>query len=242
MLKQYPLEAGLPPKVDAVDELAEYVSPAQHGDAVIEVITALVAGDEDAITLIDALPTSITSAEFLEQLQFLLAEEVKLDDLRELVVWMDAHWGELGPTVSASVFVRPSDDEIRDFLTRNLTEIRDLADTDEEAPTRKLNNLVKFFNTKIDQVATAEDLSELELKETKAGGETSVVMQAKKRYDTVRAIADSMLDPDCYALTVATTTVRPILAALVQHFAHARHRTGSLEFHDMVYLLSLIHI
>ena len=236
VLKQYPLEAGLPPKVDAVDELAEYVSPAQHGDAVIEVITALVAGDEDAITLIDALPTSITSAEFLEQLQFLLAEEVKLDDLRELVVWMDAHWGELGPTVSASVFVRPSDDEIRDFLTRNLTEIRDLADTDEEAPTRKLNNLVKFFNTKIDQVATAEDLSELELKETKAGGETSVVMQAKKRYDTVRAIADSMLDPDCYALTVATTTVRPILAALVQHFAHARHRTGSLEFHDMVYL------
>ena len=229
MLKQYPLEAGLPPKVDAVDDLATYFSSAQHSEAIIETITALFEGSEEATATIDALPTSISAAEFITQLQYLLGEGVTFKHIQELVEWMDAHWGELGATIKAPAFEAPPEDELRASLRKQLRLIRDRAYASGVS-----DKLLAFFDDRLAELDAADSLAELKLsKPGNTGGSKPEAKLAKEEYKDFLERLDEL---GCYAGYAATSTIAPILAALVLRAANARHRTGVLEFHDMIYL------
>lgn len=229
VLKQYPLEAGLPPKVDAVDDLAAYFSPAQHSEAIIETITALFEGDEEAAAAINALPTDITADEFLTQLQFLLGEGVTFQHLQELVEWMDAHWGELDETINAPAFEAPPEDELRANLRKQLRLIRDRAHTSGVS-----DKLLAFFDDRLADLDAADSLAELKLgKPGNTGGSKPEAKQAKEEY---KAFLTQLDELGCYAGYTATSTIAPVLAALVREAADARRRTGVLEFHDMIYV------
>ncbi|MCG7278768.1 UvrD-helicase domain-containing protein [Corynebacterium imitans] len=229
VLKQYPLEAGLPPKVDAVDDLAAYFSPAQHSEAIIETITALFEGDEEAAAAINALPTDISAAEFLTQLQFLLGEGVTFQHIQELAEWMDAHWGELDATIAAPAFEAPSEDELRASLHKELRLIRDRAHTAGVS-----EKLLAFFDDRLADLDAAESLADLKLgKPGNTGGSKPEAKQAKDEYKAFLAQLEAL---GLYAGYAATSTIAPVLAALVREAADARRRTGVLEFHDMIYL------
>ncbi|WP_297588132.1 exodeoxyribonuclease V subunit beta [uncultured Corynebacterium sp.] len=229
VLKQYPLEAGLPPKVDGVDDLAAYFSPAQHSEAIIETITALFEGDEEAAAAIDALPTDISAAEFLTQLQFLLGEGVTFQHIQELAEWMDAHWGELDATIAAPAFEAPSEDELRASLRKELRLIRDRAHTAGVS-----EKLLAFFDDRLADLDAAESLADLNMsKPGNTGGSKPEAKQAKEEY---KAFLEQLGALGLYAGYAATSTIAPVLAALVREAADARRRTGVLEFHDMIYL------
>ena len=229
VLKQYPLEAGLPPKVDAVDDLAAYFSPAQHSEAIIETITALFEGDEEAAAAIDALPTDITADEFLTQLQFLLGEGVTFQHIQELAEWMDAHWGELDATIAAPAFEAPSEDELRASLRKELRLIRDRAHTSGVS-----DKLLAFFDESLADLDAAESLADLKLgKPGNTGGSKPEAKQAKEEYKAFLVQLEAL---GLHAGYAATSTIAPVLAALVREAADARRRTGVLEFHDMIYL------
>ena len=229
VLKQYPLEAGLPPKVDAVDDLAAYFSPAQHSEAIIETITALFEGDEEAAAAIDALPTDITADEFLTQLQFLLGEGVTFPHIQELAEWMDAHWGELDATIAAPAFEAPSEDELRASLRKELRLIRDRAHTSGVS-----DKLLAFFDESLADLDAAESLADLKLgKPGNTGGSKPEAKQAKEEYKAFLVQLEAL---GLHAGYAATSTIAPVLAALVREAADARRRTGVLEFHDMIYL------
>lgn len=229
VLKQYPLEAGLPPKVDAVDDLATYFSSAQHSEAIIETITALFEGSEEATATIDALPTNISAAEFITQLQYLLGEGVTFKHLQELVEWMDAHWGELGATIKATAFEAPPEDELRASLRKQLRLIRDRAYASGVS-----DKLLAFFDDRLAELDAADSLTELSLpKPGNTGGSKPEAKLAKEEYKDFLERLDEL---GCYAGYAATSTIAPVLAALVCEAADARHRTGVLEFHDMIYL------
>lgn len=229
VLKQYPLEAGLPPKVDGVDDLAAYFSPAQHSEAIIETITALFEGNEEAAAAINALPTDITADEFLTQLQFLLGEGVTFQHIQELAEWMDAHWGELDATIAAPAFEAPSEDELRASLRKELRLIRDRAHTAGVS-----EKLLAFFDDRLADLDAAESLADLNMsKPGNTGGSKPEAKQAKEEY---KAFLEQLGALGLYAGYAATSTIAPVLAALVREAADARRRTGVLEFHDMIYL------
>lgn len=229
VLKQYPLEADLPPKVDGVDDLAAYFSPAQHSEAIVETITALFEGDEEAAATIDALPTDISATEFLTQLQYLLGEGVTFQHVQELVEWMDAHWGELDATISAPAFEAPSEDELHASLRKELRLIHDRAHANGVS-----DKLVAFFGDRLADLDAADSLAELDLPlPGNIGGRSPEAKQAKDEY---RVFLKKYKELECYAGYEATSTIAPVLAALVREAADARRRTGVLEFHDMIYL------
>lgn len=229
VLKQYPLEAGLPPKVDGVDDLAAYFSPAQHSEAIIETITALFEGNEEAAAAINALPTDITADEFLSQLQFLLGEGVTFQHIQELAEWMDAHWGELDATIAAPAFEAPSEDELRASLHKELRLIRDRAHTAGVS-----EKLLAFFDDRLADLDAADSLAELSLPTPRTlGGNGTEAKEARAEYKTFRERLGAL---GLYAGYAATSTIAPVLAALVREAADARCRTGVLEFHDMIYL------
>ncbi len=229
VLKQYPLEAGLPPKVDGVDDLAAYFSPAQHSEAIIETITALFEGDEEAAAAIDALPTDITAAEFLTQLQYLLGEGVTFQHIQELAEWMDAHWGELDATIAAPAFEAPSEDELRASLHKELRLIRDRAHAAGVS-----EKLLAFLDDRLADLDAASSLAELSLPTPRTlGGNGAEAKDARAEYKTFRERLGAL---GLHAGYAATSTIAPVLAALVREAADARRRTGVLEFHDMIYL------
>lgn len=103
LLKQYPLQAGLPPKVDKVDELRQQMDASLRVDDVLETLTQLVTGEPEAVDTVhrlkDKFGLDIDPESITKDLETLIGEGVRMSALGDVARWMDEHWGDLGPTL-----------------------------------------------------------------------------------------------------------------------------------------------
>lgn len=103
LLKQYPLQAGLPPKVDKVDELRQQMDASLRVDHVLETLTQLVTGEPEAVDTVrrlkDKFGLDIDPEAITKDLETLIGEGVRMSALGDVSRWMDEHWGDLGPTL-----------------------------------------------------------------------------------------------------------------------------------------------
>ena len=103
LLKQYPLQAGLPPKVDKVDELRQQMDASLRVDHVLETLTQLVTGEPEAVDTVhrlkDKFGLDIDPESITKDLETLIGEGVRMSALGDVARWMDEHWGDLGPTL-----------------------------------------------------------------------------------------------------------------------------------------------
>lgn len=103
LLKQYPLQAGLPPKVDKVDELRQQMDASLRVDHVLETLTQLVTGEPEAVDTVrrlkDKFGLDIDPEAITKDLETLIGEGVRMSALGDVARWMDEHWGDLGPTL-----------------------------------------------------------------------------------------------------------------------------------------------
>ena len=112
LLKQFPLEAGLPPKVDKVDELRQLVHATGRTDAAVDLFTRLVANDptarDEVAELRDAYDLAIDPETVGSDFAYLLEHKATIRHIAEQVKWMDEHWGALATTLDAPEITLPS--------------------------------------------------------------------------------------------------------------------------------------
>ena len=116
LLKQFPLEAGLPPKVDKVDELRQQVDLSLRSDAIVEMLTRLIEADDTALAELEEIKRTYglrhtDAAQVAADVQLLVTEGASLEGLADVACWMDQRWGELGETLKAPRFEDEGDAE-----------------------------------------------------------------------------------------------------------------------------------
>lgn len=115
LLKQFPLEAGLPPKVDKVDELRQLVDATGRTDAAVDLFTRLAADDptarEEVAELRDAYDLAVDPESVGSDFVFLLEHKATIGKIADQVKWMDEHWGALAATLDAPEVKLPSHDD-----------------------------------------------------------------------------------------------------------------------------------
>lgn len=112
ILKQFPLEAGLPPKVDKVDELRQLVDATGRNDVAIDLFTNLAAGDlaarDEVAELRNTYDLAVDPDTVGADFTFLLEHGATINHIAERVAWMDEHWGALATTLDAPEITLPS--------------------------------------------------------------------------------------------------------------------------------------
>lgn len=266
LLKLYPLEAGLPPQVDKVDELRQQMDAQLRADSVVDTLTRLVAADEGALRELGELAAKyrlqVDPAAAADDLRFLLTNGASMRDFGERARWMDAHWGELGPTLTGPRWRPATEDEFkREWLdalgalkagydasgakpSDGLRAKIDVLMADVEAhtdPTRATTGREPKAYSKPGNSGGAKDwamadVSAAERMLTSRGVDHSAWNNKKTAAELCKLCIAEMEGRETIHLTRAVDTVTPVLAALVVRDKDRRVRRGTLEYHDMVYL------
>lgn len=264
LLKQYPLEAGLPPKVDKVDELRQQMDASLRADSVVDLLTRLVGAEEEALADLEGLVAEyglqVDPAGAAADLQFLLTNGVKMRDFGERARWMDAHWGELGPTLTGprwhpqpeDEFKRewlevlravqaaydasggPADDALRKALGGYLAAVDEHRDPSREDTGREPADYPSIRGGKKDwdsaDVSAAERALEARGVDHRDWANKKVVAELLKHCKA------ELAGRELIHLQQAVDHVTPVIAALVMRDKDRRVRRGTLEYHDMIYL------
>ena len=265
LLKQYPLQAGLPPKVDKVDELRQQMDASLRTDRVIETLTQLIAGDpraaEDVARLKDDFGIDIDPSTIAGDLETLLGYGVRMSAIGEAARWMDERWGELDATLAQPRWFAANDAE---FVAGEFALLQEL-----HAAARGVSSddtLLQCLETYLEQIQPFAGGAQGDL-----GLWQPVLPSAgrKGRKPNWKAVVlpDHVLaelasrglevDPDDPKAAVvealknvrarfsararpglieALTHVTPLLAAVVLDAKNDRLKRGTLEYHDMIFL------
>lgn len=165
LLKQFPLEAGLPPKVDKVDELRQQMDASLRVDAVMDTLTRLVDAEPGAVAEIESLKEEfnldIDPEKLTGDLQLLLSNDAKMSTLGEQARWMDERWGELDETLAAP---RWEPETVEDFLAGQLKLLTSLRDAYLTAGGDPSDKLLAQVSDRIDMIRpyTQEKANEAE--------------------------------------------------------------------------------
>ncbi|WP_180950522.1 UvrD-helicase domain-containing protein [Corynebacterium riegelii] len=265
LLKQFPLEAGLPPKVDKVDELRQQVDLSLRSDAIVEMLTRLIEADDTALAELEEIKRTYglghtDAAQVAADVQLLVTEGASLEGLADVACWMDQRWGELGETLKAPRFEVEGDaehvrrmfdavdgtyDEVKNFVPENdellaaLTTYRDAIQ-----PYVADAAAAKLWQPILPKAGglSAKDWEKLAIPDATAEYLSDVDKNVKgdKAGTHVKGMLVHMHNAfekrGRPGLTEALTGVLPVLAALVLQQKDSRLRKGTLEYHDMVFL------
>lgn len=266
LLKLYPLEAGLPPQVDKVDELRQQMDAQLRADSVVDTLTRLVAADAGALRelgeLAEQYQLRVEPAAVAEDLRFLLTNGASMRDFSERARWMDAHWGELGPTLTAPRWRPATEDEFKREWLDTLAALQAGYDAsgakpgdglrtkidavvagvqEHTDPTRATTGREPTAHAKPGNSGSAKDwamadVSAAERMLERRGVDHSAWNNKKTAAELLKLCIAEMEGRETIQLTQAVDAVTPVLAALVMRDKDRRVRRGTLEYHDMVYL------
>lgn len=266
LLKQFPLEAGLPPKVDKVDEMRQQMDASLRADAVVETLTALTNAQapaaEHVVKLVREYGLQVDTATVAQDLQVLLENGVKLAAIGDAARWMDERWGELEATLAAPRWFADGD---ADFIRGELALLRSMQRAARAADSG--DAAVLALNEYVEKLAPyAEPGMEEEAKlwkpallkagnlgsQAKWGGVTAppdVVAALEERGRDAAEMHPKKLATTLMmevhggferrgrpGLVEALTHITPLLAAMVLDEKDQRVRRGTLEYHDMIFL------
>ncbi|AZA09012.1 UvrD-helicase domain-containing protein [Corynebacterium pseudopelargi] len=238
ILKIFPLEAGLPPRVEKSNDLLADVAIAERINDTLALLTASMQGHAETTKLVDALPVPVSGADLRGALECLTANEVRVNQLGNLVGWMDAHWGELDQTLNAPI--HPGDRLTVDYLRKMLQRVEQLAALCTNHADKLYQNVVAPLQSElhryVDDGAHPEDFVAPHM--DFRGGSTKHWngLTPKQVRDTIREELENVEIQRLGPVHRALTQVRAVLAARTVELAQQRCRTGMIEFHDMIYL------
>lgn len=265
LLKQYPLQAGLPPKVDKVDELRQQMDATLRVDRVIETLTRLVAGDREAVDeaqrLKEKFGLDIDPLSLTRDVETLIEQGVRMSALGDVARWMDERWGDLGPTLTEPRWLADNDAEfVRGEIelvqaVHAATEGIDSDDTLRKTAVTYWETLQPYAE------ADEDDLALWQPKLPGAGGKGKAsnwedfvapeplvdeltrrgieIDDSKPKNDIIEALKGvqaNFANRGRPRLIEAITHVTPLIAALVLDAKDDRLKRGTLEYHDMIFL------
>ncbi|AZA11681.1 UvrD-helicase domain-containing protein [Corynebacterium gerontici] len=238
ILKIFPLEAGLPPRVEKANDLLADVASAERVNETLALLSASLQGDAETNRLVDELPVPVSGADLRGALECLTANEVRVNQLGDVVGWMDAHWGELDQTLAAPT--HPAERLTVEYLRGMLNRVEQLGSLCTDHSDKCFVNVIAPLQAELrehlEQGKHPEHFCKPHL-DFRGGA------KAKWAGTTPREVKDSIeeelrnLDKKRLApIHRALTQVRAVLAARTVALAQQRCRTGLIEFHDMIYL------
>lgn len=232
LLFLYPLEAGIPPEIVVQDSFAA----ARHSAALTRrVKEAFTAGLEGVFPIAELSAGKILDDDFRAALEHFAATNGSMSSLLGLAQYMDDNWGELDATIAAPL---PEAYEFGpDAAGRIVSELQHTLD-------RCMDPTDAFAVVLAEQIAQLQarivegDFTPLE-KFTKGRGGKKAAWGGANVTDIKAACAtvwDSWNEQIALAATRPQAVLRAGLALIVRENAHRRHRTGELQFGDLIYL------
>lgn len=243
IIRQFPLEAGVPPEVRPVSELMGQSATDPWLSGSERIVNGVVAGDAACIDFVDELVSPGYGEEFREALNLLLESGVQPEAIRDALMWLDSVWGELGPTRGKAI-MEPTLGLQAGDLKRAQEELEGVIAACTNPEDKLLTTVLMPNLEQITQVLEAHPYTDSPLplpllkNNKRAGskgnwpGEISVSEARDKNATIVTRLEQIALAP----YIRATTVVRRVLVYLVQYQARKRRQAGQLEFHDMLYI------
>ncbi|OIR42646.1 hypothetical protein BJP08_04965 [Corynebacterium sp. NML140438] len=232
LLCLYPLEAGIPPEITVQDNFAAERQSDMLRRRVSEAFSSALEG---VFPIAELSGGKILDADFREALEHFAGENGSMSSLLQLAQYMDDNWGELEPTIAATLpeaFVFDEDAAMRIVgeLKRTLDECSD----PEDAFALTLGEQVTELQLRI----AAGDFTKVGKFRKGNGGRKAnwggtVVKEIKSACERVW---DSWNENVERQAARPKAVLRASLALIVLDNTRRRHRTGELQFGDLVYL------
>ena len=240
LLKQFPLQAELPPTVEKVDDVQAQFATAVRREGALDLLTKLAEGDRDAAERVNKLCSgvNISADNIAEALQLLIDNGMKISDLSDIIAWMDENWGEL-PEPATAVIVESNPLTNDDFM--QLKEHVFIA-TEPFSPNNVSGEPDKLWAALFlplrqnmeSFAASGVDAALWTFQWPKTGN--SGKKDAKAVRDELRLTLDDALERQKSPVVHAMTVLRRFLLAFTLQHAAERARSGKLEYHDMIFL------
>ncbi|GGG69968.1 UvrD-helicase domain-containing protein [Corynebacterium pelargi] len=238
ILKIFPLEAGLPPRVEKSNDLLADVASAERISDTLALLSASMQGHAETTKLVDALPVPVSGADLRGALECLTAHEVRVNQLGNVVGWMDAHWGELDQTLIEPI--HPGGHLTVDYLRGMLQRVEELAGLCTNPADKLFMNVVAPLHGELlrhlEDGAHPERFVEPRMDFRGGAAKHWNGMSPQQVKDTIRDELHNLEIKRLGPVHRALTQVRAVLAARTVELAQQRCRTGMIEFHDMIYL------
>lgn len=237
LLKQFPFEAGLPPKVEKTNELQVGVGHVSAAEATLEFFDAILDEDPDAEAFLRELDCGVVPARLRECLELLLASGVKVQAIADVAQWMDQNWGDLRPTLHHPISVEKlTKTSLRELYTKlsayNHQNYPAAGNKFVEAYVAPLlAEMDKVIASSEDELITNWDFESGA--DHRRGGKNPEVKAMK---DCLKKTEQKIKELHNGRLVEATSYLRRVMAGIAVHNARQRVRSGRLEFHDMVFL------
>ncbi|AKK03708.1 UvrD-helicase domain-containing protein [Corynebacterium epidermidicanis] len=232
LLQLYPLEAGIPPEIEVQDSFAEARQSRLLKDRINDAFTRALEGTLDIAGLSQG---KVLDDDLQAAIHHVADTNVTMESIFELASYMDDNWGELRPTLNATLpeeytFDAGDAERIVLSLREKLNQCTDTADLFAVNLSNQINAL--------EQRIANQDFTDV-------GDFTKGRGGSKKNWGGADVAA---LKAECAELfgawnsAVEKQNARPravlryVLALLVIEHARARHRSGKLQFNDLVYL------
>lgn len=238
ILKTFPLEAGLPPLVEKANDLLADVASTERINDTLALLSASIQGHAETNRLVDALPVPVSGADLRGALECLTSNEVRVNQLGNVIGWMDEHWGELDQTLAAPIYpaARLTGEYLRGMLTR-LEHLGKLCTNPQDKLfTNVVAPLCEALAIHLEQGLHPEHFVEPHLDFRGGSGKHWAGITPKEVKDSVKEELNNLELQRLAPVRRALTQVRAVLAAHTVALAQQRCRTGMIEFHDMIYL------
>lgn len=239
LLKKFPFEAGLPPKVEKTNELQVGVGRISAAESALALFDGILEEDPAAEEFLRNLDCGITPMRLRECLELLLLNDVKVQAFASVADWMDQNWGDLSATITSPISVK--------HLTKtSLRELHDRLSAHDHQNYGKSSNafvqdyvqpllaeITRVIASSEDEVITHWDFSSGA--DYRKGGRKA---EDKAMKDCLKETETEIQELTKGPLLEATAYIRRVLAAITVHNARERVRSGRVEFHDMIFLAS----
>lgn len=238
LISLYPLEAGIPPRVRKTSEMMASVAAAERTDAVLEFLDALAGGKPWAEEKLAAIDHRMNPTQIRGALANLMRFGIQLSHIRNLVEWLDSHWGELDATTRVAI---PEKVEVdADFLTRLTVELCQIG----AECTKDDDKLKKYLDSYIGEIGalvaqgqpTYIGVSPIKWSPGNRGAKTAWGRAPKEVRDQCKEIYEKWKAQISDAHQHDLGVLRRFLCSAVIDNANDRARTGHIEHHDMIYL------
>ncbi|MEZ2188542.1 UvrD-helicase domain-containing protein [Corynebacterium sp. CCM 9204] len=232
----HPLEAGVPPIIKVA---SDFTSLLASDDLAAEFLTLCDDTITGAAPDLTGLPNCrVRGEQFAESLTALSTHGDWLNTVRDRIRWMDEHWGDLGPTIAAPL-VRPEPitaHDVDDYIRRLRELLRNCTNTEDKFAL----TVASCINNAEELLAHAhpapESLKPPSFSCGRGGRKADWDIPIDDAKDRFQAIGDDWAARYNAEPAFHVNVLRHVMACHVLAAAQRRINSGTLDYHDLIYV------